>query len=369
MVFGYNGLGRFSQAKSALSSVNADPTYRSFTPPFGGQAGWGRLFSTNVAGQIAWLLPAAAIAVVALIVLRRFKIHNIFLATWLLVFSAMFSQVAGIHQFYVSSLAIPMSILIGLAVGSRNNFVNAALVATAAITAIVISRHYVGFYSWTPYVQLGIAIIVAALALWKDLWRSPGLVAVLVSLGLLFTPAAWSLDVRNHPSSINPVAGPDGGFGMGGPGMFGNNHLQGQAPSGGMPTGQSQGQLGQPNGSGMFGGQADASLVSYLQANRAGAKYLFATFGAQSAAPYITSTGEAVMPIGGFDGSDPTPTFEKFTQLVAQGQLRYVLLGGMGGPNGNSAAGTAADIRSWVTAHCQLDANATSQIYLCAATN
>ena len=55
-----------------------------------------------------------------------------------------------------------------------------------------------------------------------------------------------------------------------------------------------------------------------------------AAFGSQSSAPLIIATGEPVMTIGGFNGADPAPTLAQFQQLVADGQVRYVLVGGAG---------------------------------------
>ncbi len=46
------------------------------------------------------------------------------------------------------------------------------------------------------------------------------------------------------------------------------------------------------------------------------------------------------MTIGGFNGSDPAPTLAEFEDLVATGQVRYVLVGGGGA--GAAAAPVAA---------------------------
>jgi 4-amino-4-deoxy-L-arabinose transferase-like glycosyltransferase len=117
-------------------------------------------------------------------------------------------------------------------------------------------------------------------------------------------------------------------------------------------------------GAGGFGGgfgeqTTNTALISYLKAHRGNAKYLLAVFGAQAAAPLINATGENVLPIGGFDGSDPAPTLAQFIKMVQSGEVNYVLSGGnrgMGGMNG-SATGTtvSSQIQSWVTAHFVAD--------------
>ena len=54
------------------------------------------------------------------------------------------------------------------------------------------------------------------------------------------------------------------------------------------------------------------------------------------------------MAIGGFNGSDPSPTLEQFQQYVADGKIHYFIAGGgMGG--GMNADGTATAISTWVT--------------------
>jgi 4-amino-4-deoxy-L-arabinose transferase-like glycosyltransferase len=114
-----------------------------------------------------------------------------------------------------------------------------------------------------------------------------------------------------------------------------------------------------------FGEQDNSATIAYLKSHRNGAKFFLVTFGAQTAAAYITATGENVMPVGGFDGQDPTPTLAKFKALINSGDIRYVMTGGTGfGRNGNTQA--SSEISTWVSTNCSLDANApVSNLYLC----
>jgi 4-amino-4-deoxy-L-arabinose transferase-like glycosyltransferase len=390
MVFGYNGLGRFS------STVSTTAAYRSFTPPFSGSPSMVRLFNEQLAGQIAWLIPTAIFALIILFILKFNRALTVLLGVWFVTFAAMFSIVSGMHQFYTSALAIPMAALIGIAYAvaraQKVLWAQLGLIGLAVLTSIIIGLSYPSYISWLPWVQLGVGI-VAGLAIVYTHARQPRRtwwIAVLSGAAMILTPAVWSIDTINHPSSINPMAGVNTGMGGMGGGMRGGmgGPGQGQMPQGpppGMTTGQMP-QGGQPGGQGggMGGGMgasADSSLLSYLRANRGNATYLFAVFGAQAAAPYITATGESVLPIGGFDGSDPVPTLQQFTALAAQGDLRFVQLSGatgMGGPartQGQPAMGAAAtssvssEIQKWVTANCAVvtDASiASSHIYDCA---
>jgi hypothetical protein len=54
--------------------------------------------------------------------------------------------------------------------------------------------------------------------------------------------------------------------------------------------------------------------------------------------------------MGGFSGSDPAPTLAQLREYVRSGQLRFVLVGGAGGPGGGFGGGSSA-IASWVAAN------------------
>ncbi len=55
------------------------------------------------------------------------------------------------------------------------------------------------------------------------------------------------------------------------------------------------------------------------------------------------------MAVGGFNGTDPSPTLAEFQQYVADGEIHYFVSGGggRGGPGG-FAAGGSSEIASWV---------------------
>jgi len=63
------------------------------------------------------------------------------------------------------------------------------------------------------------------------------------------------------------------------------------------------------------------------------------------------------MAIGGFNGTDPTPTLAAFQQLVAAGRIHYFVEGGGFGGGGPGAAGggpvssTSSQILAWVQGH------------------
>jgi hypothetical protein len=80
-------------------------------------------------------------------------------------------------------------------------------------------------------------------------------------------------------------------------------------------------------------------LVNYLKAHKGSARYLVAVNGSGQSAPIILATGQPVVTMGGFNGSDPAPTLAQLQHLVSSGQLHYVLLGGGGAGGGPFGAG------------------------------
>ena len=73
-----------------------------------------------------------------------------------------------------------------------------------------------------------------------------------------------------------------------------------------------------------------AALVKLLSANASSYSWVAASVGANSAAGVQLATQEPILAIGGFNGTDPTPTLAQFEQLVAKGRIHYFLSGGSG---------------------------------------
>ncbi|MFE7838773.1 ArnT family glycosyltransferase [Streptomyces sp. NPDC057474] len=120
----------------------------------------------------------------------------------------------------------------------------------------------------------------------------------------------------------------------------------GQAPQGGTSGGPGGGMGG--GGGGGMGGEAGSELISYLKKNQDGAKWLLAVSSSQSAAQLIISSGEPVISMWGWSGSDQAMTLAKLKELVKNGELHYIQLGGGrgGGPGGNS--GLSSEVTAWV---------------------
>jgi hypothetical protein len=101
---------------------------------------------------------------------------------------------------------------------------------------------------------------------------------------------------------------------------------------------------------------SNAALNKALKADAAKYTWAAATVNSNNAAGYQLGSGEPVMAIGGFNGTDPTPTLAQFEKYVSEGKIHYFIAssgGGFGGGGGGGASGSSdsSAISSWVEAH------------------
>jgi len=85
-------------------------------------------------------------------------------------------------------------------------------------------------------------------------------------------------------------------------------------------------------------------LLAYLEARTQGMKYLLAVESSQVGAPYVIATGRPVLYMGGFNGGDNVVSADDLAEMVASGELRFVLFG-MDGRD-------KRDIANWLQSSC-----------------
>jgi 4-amino-4-deoxy-L-arabinose transferase-like glycosyltransferase len=398
LVFGYNGLGRIFGDSGNRGGVAGGASGSSF----GGATGLSRLFSSEMGNEISWLLPAALVGFVALLWFTRraprtdaLRAAALLWGGWLLVTGLVFSYMQGIiHPYYTVALAPAIAALVALAghaAWARRATVTGRLTCVALVLAaglwsfVLLGRTS----SWQPELRwLVLALtLVAGLALAvpvRPRLAVRALLAGALAAALLGT-AAFGVATAASPHtgsipSVGPAAaataasagggpGTGGGLPSGRTGGFGG---AGSAKSGSMPTGSrptgSRPTGSAPTGSRTAGGKTSAqgggagggmpsggggattsaALTNALKATSS--KWAAAVVGDQSAATLELATGKAVISIGGWSGSDNSPTLAQFERYVATGQVRYLIAsGGMG--MGGGSTGVAAQITKWVAAH------------------
>jgi hypothetical protein len=244
----------------------------------------------------------------------------------------------------------------------------AAVIAGTSVWSGVLLGRSASFQPWLRPVVLVVGVGAALAFVGARLSRRLGrlaprvAVAALVGAGVaaLLGPAAYAVNTAStaHSGSI-PTAGPavtgaggrGPGGGPGGPGRPGGP--RGQIAPGG-PGGAvgppPRATAGGPRNGGPGGllnaGTPSAALVALLQANADQYTWAGAAVGSNNAAGYQLGSGVAVMAIGGFNGSDPSPTLAQFQQYVAQGRVHYFL--GGGGFMANGGSRTSQEIANWV---------------------
>ncbi len=148
-------------------------------------------------------------------------------------------------------------------------------------------------------------------------------------------------------------AGVPGGSGAGGaPGGTGGTAAA--------PGGIAAGRAGGPGG--LAGDtQVAAALTRLIRDGAAGYRWAAATVGSESAAPLQLASGEPVMAIGGFNGTDDTPALAEFERLVAAGEIHYFVGANQSSFGGGS--GPAAQITAWVRAHFKAETVGGETVY------
>jgi 4-amino-4-deoxy-L-arabinose transferase-like glycosyltransferase len=412
LIFGYNGFGRITGNETGSVGGGAAGTAGRWGP-----TGWSRLWQPEWGGQVAWLIPAALILLVAglLLTMRkprtdRTRAGFLLWGGWLLVTAAVFSFADGIiHPYYSVALAPAIGALVGMGAVTlwRNRsswvsriFLSAALAATSIVSYRLLLRSLDWYPSLRTIVLYAGLLAAAGIAFAPRAWKGVALSLAGVGLAVsLAGPFAYALDTVATPhSGAIPSAGPavtGGGIGFGGrgalnPGGFGGalpggaaGNLPGLGAAGGAPPGfggpgapalrrqlQKQfgggvtpgGGRGANPGGGAGAGFLDATkpsaaLVKALQTDASKYTWVAATLNSNSAAGYQLASGDPVMAIGGFNGTDPTPTLAQFETYVREGKIHYFIGGGLGGGGfgvtairGGSSS-TSSQIATWVASH------------------
>jgi 4-amino-4-deoxy-L-arabinose transferase-like glycosyltransferase len=421
---GSAGLGHFFPGGHGFAGGHGGGAGFSRTAGFSGSAGLDRLFAADMGGQISWLLPAALIGIAALLWLgwhvRRVgkapgeagqSAHRDMAAIlvwggWLLITGLVFSFMAGIiHPYYTIALAPAIGALVGISavrLWDASRTVTAArywLAAGVAVTAVWSLELLDRTPAWLP--ALRYAILVAGLAAAAAIAVAPqlgrlagtpprrrvlaGVAAGTAALAVLAGPVAYTLDtIRTSHTGALPSAGPTVAAAFGHGGLGGQFGRPGTAPAGfggpgtgkfgaGAPgfnadgfAGPHAGSAGRGFGGGPGGGlggstTVSAALTKLVEKDASRYTWAAATVGSESAAPLQLATGDPIMSIGGFNGTDPAPTLAQFERYVTGHKIHYFV-----GANAHSfggGSGDAAAITKWVASHYKAETTGGETVY------
>lgn len=258
---------------------------------------------------------------------------------WLLPEFIYFSFTKGLfHPYYLTMLAPPIAALAGIGIVSMWELYNeegwkswilpVALIADG-LTQILILSYYYNISNTAKILSTIVAvscivstIILAIVNLTKNKKdalkfksiKLKKLLATIALMGLLITPLVCSATTIFYPVS--------GTFPSAGLSLMTNKQNDGF-------------NMGDPN-------SGNTKLIEFLKSHKTNEKYLLVTSSTNGyASDIIINTGESVMALGGFFGTDKVIDLDEFKKLVNNGEIRYVMVGGMGG-------NSSSDIMNWV---------------------
>lgn len=337
LVLGYNGVGRLTGEQTGA-----------VTGPGGwGNATLGRLLDPASGGQASWLLPAALILGITAIVLTRGSRTTaetvtdsptaealpdgarpalVLWGTWTVLTFLVFSLMGGIfHDYYTVALAPSVASLLAVSTWvlwhRRGEDVarwalGAALLATGVMAMVVLwpKRDWA---PWLPWAVLAVTLVAAWL--WLDARRRAlplgARFAVAALVASFAGPAAWSVatvatphtGAVPHAGPSRPAAAADEAYGAPDPVET--------------PADSSVGDL-------LTVSTASPQLTRLLTAHAERFTWVAAVTGANSAAGFQLATGRPVMPLGGFNGTDPAPRPLGFRALARDGHVHWFIAGG-----------------------------------------
>ncbi|MQY17066.1 ArnT family glycosyltransferase [Nocardia macrotermitis] len=327
LVLGYNGFARVlgrnhgggghTPTPATHDAAQSAATHMTANHPgfggFGGQVrGVERLFSGEFGFEIGWLLPAALLAFVLVLVSRGraprtdlMRAAAIVFGGWMIIDGGVLSYMSGmVHPYYCLSIAPAVAGMFALGVRemwTRRESVfgrlgAAALLAVTGVWSFVLLQRNSGWYPELRWAILVVTIVAAVLFAVPWTHRAHRrLAAAVLTVGVLAGlsgAAAYSVaTVATAHSGGGPTVGPAQADGRGG------------------GWGQTQ---------------ANPRLTALLQ--QTDSTWAAAVDGSSSAAGLELQSGKSVMAIGGFSGSDPTPTLAEFQADVKAGKIGYYIV-------------------------------------------
>jgi 4-amino-4-deoxy-L-arabinose transferase-like glycosyltransferase len=290
-----------------LSEANSTPTHES-------KPGVGRLFGGVFGRDDGWLLPAALIAALSVLLIRRgsdrrdpLRACVVLWGSWLLILAAFFSAGGYPNSYYVAALSPATGALcgVGLALAwamrtePRARYTLAGAVLSSILYGIYLLHGGTGVPGWlVPAAVLAGAVAALALLLARGgVARGglPGARVMLVVLGCaLLLPVTASVLMVTR--GLGPFAAPY------------------EPASATISRAKAERTR-----------QLDAKAMQQLSSTY-GNPVVLSTDSSILAAAFILASGKEVLPIGGFQGGIPAPSLADLRRRIGAGEVRAFLI-------------------------------------------
>ena len=327
-VFTYNGFGRFGdQTPLQVRAAQLDPGAAVPVPARAAD----RLLRGGLGLDTGWLIPAAAVVAAWGIASRRRQPRGdplracfILWGGWLVTFFAVFTTITTLWPYYTAALSPAAAAIIGAGVAaarsrerapvSRTIGLAVIVAGTAAYAAWLVSSA-AGAPGWLVPAIIAVGIAATGLIVWSLAGRrsvpfAAAVVAALVAVSL--APAVASVSLAAHSESAFDT-----------------------------PFESARVQEAVARGLGKQAAVAVPTAVPEWQNTENGAPYLMAAQSAALPSLIIYDTGLEALPIGGFDGTTPSPSLAQLQADIRHGLFHLVWID----------SGTDPRLR-WITTHC-----------------
>lgn len=348
LTLGYNGIDRVI-SKDDGTLLNLVPQqFRQLDS----DAGFARLLNANYGQEIGWLLLCGVICTIMVLCCWRklpaspeARSTAIIATTWfLLTFLVLSFMGDQIHTYYTAALAPPLSLAIGIAsdlyfkerhASTVIRLVMSGAVFAGALSSWLLLSSVMGWPNWLPT-----AVICSG--------------ALGASMLAVEAPNRWLLSVALASSAVSVLAGPviTSWHNMTVP-HNGSNPVSGMLTKNASSINHFLNEMQHGEHSWAynlgFGREPSKGVVRLLQQST-GCKWAAATYASQTAARLQIESDRAVMPVGGFAGTDPSPMLPDFIDKVRDQEICYFLAddGFIAAQTGPSAV---TEITNWVEAN------------------
>jgi 4-amino-4-deoxy-L-arabinose transferase-like glycosyltransferase len=329
-VFVYNASGRLTllHTQSPVTAADAPAPLAEATLD---SSSWvDRIVAGRGGLDAGWLLPAAVLAGVAVLVARRQEPRTdptragaVLWLVWLAVELAAFTTSNTLNPYYLAALAPPIAGLIGTGVAVA---FPTLVKRGPAGTVLGLAGATVLYGCWLLAPAGGVRF--AALG---------GAVVLLAAAALLLTGAIGRLSSRGRLTAVALVlAATFVEPALASASLIRNDWGPFDTPY--EPAATSDLTQTQP----LAVLQHSAGTVALLRRVQGSARYPAATISSLVAAPMIFATGVEILPVGGFTGVDPEPTVDQLQAAVARGDVRVFITVHLDDPR-----------VAWIEAHCR----------------
>lgn len=342
LTLGYNGLDRLTgddatrtlAASIASSAGTLDRGFLRFLQPqFSGQSGWFLpLAAAGLCLGIWWLWrrqgPPAARALLLLC------------CVWFAGAVTVVAFMSGIvHPYYILTAVPPMCALAAVALvyflrglrRRRIRFLTAIALAGSMVFSYISAARSTEDFPGLPSVMLVIwGVVIAGVLVRPPKPAVAKLTTGLVVGALLLGPILWSLNtVLNVHIGGGVIAGPS----ILGMRTDDRTRASPDTPPSSLAV--------------SYGDLPSSGLLERLRSHPSSTTWAAAVVGSETAANYQLESGRAVLPLGGFDGTDPFPTLEQFIVLAGEGRVGSVVIQNLP-PWTLEGRGESARIVEWV---------------------